>query len=51
MSTSCGRLMRAVVDHPEAARAKGRAAATEVASRWTWAHAAEKVDGPAAAIG
>ena len=37
------RLMRSVVDNPEAARAKGLAAATEVASRWTWAHAAEKV--------
>jgi hypothetical protein len=32
-----------VASNPEAARAKGLAAAAEVASRWTWAHAAAKV--------
>ena len=36
-------LMREVVEHPEQARAKGAAAAAEVASRWTWDHAAARV--------
>ncbi len=36
-------LMRQVADDPEAARLKGLAAAAEVSSKWTWAHAAAKV--------
>lgn len=36
-------LMRQVIDDPGAARARGLAAATEVASRWTWQHAANRV--------
>ncbi|MCA1656729.1 MAG: glycosyltransferase, partial [Actinobacteria bacterium] len=36
-------LMRTVFEDPAAARAKGLAAASEAASRWTWDHAAEKV--------
>lgn len=36
-------LMRAVYEDPEAARSRGLAAAAEVASRWTWQHAADKV--------
>jgi GT2 family glycosyltransferase len=36
-------LMREVASNPDAARAKGLAAAAEVASRWTWDHAAAKV--------
>ena len=36
-------LMRTVFENQDAARAKGLAAAAEVASRWTWEHAAEKV--------
>jgi len=36
-------LMREVVENPDQARAKGLAAAAEVASRWTWEHAAQRV--------
>ncbi len=36
-------LMREVFDHPERARAKGMAAAAEVASTWTWEQAAANV--------
>ena len=36
-------LLRHVYDHPEEARAKGLAAATEVATRYTWDHAASRV--------
>jgi hypothetical protein len=35
--------MRTVFEDQVAAQAKGLAAAAEVASRWTWEHAAEKV--------
>lgn len=36
-------LMRQVVDDPDAARARGLAAAAEVAANWTWDHVAAKV--------
>lgn len=44
-------LMRQVADNPEAARTKGLAAAAEVASKWTWEHAAAKVKQRLLAIG
>jgi len=36
-------LLREVYENPDRARAKGMAAAAEVASRWTWGHAAARV--------
>jgi GT2 family glycosyltransferase len=43
--------MREVFDHPEAAREKGLAAAAEVASRYTWDHAARRVKERLAELG
>ena len=36
-------LLREVYENPDRARAKGMAAAAEVASKWTWGHAASRV--------
>jgi GT2 family glycosyltransferase/glycosyltransferase involved in cell wall biosynthesis len=36
-------LMRYVYEHPDEARALGEQAAREVAARWTWAHATDKI--------
>lgn len=37
------RLMREIVKNPEAARAKGEAAAAHARARWTWDHAARRM--------
>ncbi|HLJ54022.1 MAG TPA: glycosyltransferase, partial [Chthonomonadaceae bacterium] len=34
-------MLRRIVETPEEARARGRQAALDIASRWTWAHAAQ----------
>ncbi len=43
-------LLRHVFEHPDEARAKGAAAAREMAAKWTWRHAAEKIAARLAAL-
>jgi GT2 family glycosyltransferase len=44
-------LLREVYENPDGARAKGMAAAAEVASKWTWGHAASRVKERLLALG
>ncbi len=43
-------LLRHVFEHPDEARAKGAAAAREMAAKWTWRRAAEKIAARLAAL-
>jgi len=44
-------LLRHVYEHRDEARARGDAAAREMAARWTWDHTAEKIEARLAALG